>query len=520
MNRITREIVVAFAAVLLLAPRAALQAAKSKPLPPDAGAASSREIAVQTSAALACALDSAGAGDIVKLRPGNWTDVHLAVNRGGSAEKPLEISGESPGETIFTGSSDVVINAPYVTVDGLFFYQGTTKSDAVIKFNSHHGMVRNTAIVDYNPAAFDTPYYWVYFSGDRNLVERCYFKGKNNLQPLIGNALEGSRHNGVQHCYFKNIPYAQRNGREDIRVWGSGKFDPRDKDGAFFTIQGNLFEQADGEGSEIISLKSNYNQVLNNTIIATRGCINIRQGAHNVIKGNVILGRGVSQAQGVRISGPHNTVQGNYVSGCDFGIRVSCGEYVASALTANYKPHLKHGARGKTTADGRIATYPQVTDLTLSENVTVGIRGADLEVGFGYKKHWSEAQLVLLPEGCLIAGNRFVRPRGGDSVIGTIAETGPPLDQLRFAPNRYEGNHLVGGKNAFAAAAGGCQSEPLPAGWTETVEQGAFQSLAPADVGPGWVIALRCAGKFPMEDDDSCRRTSVGDEQPKKKRKR
>ena len=493
-----------------LAPLSAIHAAIKTPR---------HDFTVRTPAALATALNSARAGDLITLRKGNWSDLHLTVNRGGFAAAPLEIRGESGGETILTGSSALVINAPYVTVDGLFFHKGAIRSGAVITFNSHHGIVRNTAIVDYNPAAFDTQYYWVFFNGDNNLLDRCYFKGKNNLQPLIGNALEGSRYNGVQHCYFKNIPYADHNGREDIRVWGSGKFDPDDKDGAFFTIEGNLFDHADGEGTEIISLKSNCNQVLHNTVIATRGCINIRQGSHNVITGNVILGRGVDQAQGLRISGPQNTVQGNYVSGCEFGIRVSCGEYVATALTADYKPHLKHGAKGRSTADGRIATYPQVKDLTLIENVMVGIRGADLEMGFGYKKHWPSAQLVLLPEGCRIKENRFIRPHGGDSIIGTIPDAKPPLDQFRFEPNHYEGNHLVGGKIAFGPAAGGGKNEPLPAGWTEAVEQATFKTLAPVDVGPAWVIAFRHAGRFPMEDEDPGHSTSGGDEKPKKKHK-
>jgi poly(beta-D-mannuronate) lyase len=219
--------------LLLLAPLCAIHAAVKTPR---------RNFSVQTPAALAAALNSARAGDLVTLRKGDWSNLHLRVSRGGFAAAPLEIRGESGGETILTGSSDLLIDAPYVTVDGLFFHKGAIRSGAVITFNSHHGIVRNTAIVDYNPAAFDTQYYWVFFSGDNNLLDRCYFKGKNNLQPLIGNALEGSRYNAVQHCYFKNIPYADHNGREDIRVWGSGKFDPDDKDGAYFTIAANLFE--------------------------------------------------------------------------------------------------------------------------------------------------------------------------------------------------------------------------------------------------------------------------------------
>jgi poly(beta-D-mannuronate) lyase len=507
---------VVFAAAVLLLP-AVLQAARPGVSRTGASSASSREIAVQTPAAIAEALKSARAGDIIKLRKGIWSDVHLAVSRGGTAGVPLEITAESPGETILTGSSDLVISAPYVTVDGIFFYKGSTKSSSVITYTSHHGIVRNTAIVDYNPAAFDAGYYWVFFNGDNNLLDRCYFKGKNNFEPLIGNALEGSRHNRVERCYFKNIPFIECNGREDIRVWGAGKFDPNDKDGAYFTVEGNLFERADGEGTEIISLKSNFNQVLDNTIIATRGCINIRQGSHNLIQGNVILGQGLDGAQGVRISGPQNTVHGNYVSDCDFGIRVSCGEYAAGALTADYKPHLKHGAKGKTTADGRIATYPQVKDLTLSDNVAVGIKGADLEIGFAYKKHWPEAQIVLVPERCLIQSNRFVRPRGGDSVIGTIPDTAPPFARFRFEPSQYRENLLVGGKIAFAPAAGGCKSELLPVDWTEASEQSHIKIIASGAVGPAWVIAFRQAGKFPMEDDTSCYRISGTAVKPKKK---
>ena len=479
---------------------------------------SAREFTVQTPTALTAALKTASAGDIVTLSKGNWSDAHLNVDHGGAPGNPVTIRAEISGETILNGSSDLVITAPYVAVEGLFFYKGAIKKGAVIEFKSHHGIVRDTAIVDYNPAAFETKYYWVFFSGDDNLVDRCYFKGKNHLEPLIGNAIEGSLRNTVRQSYFKNIPYADGNGREDIRVWGPGKFDATAKSGAFFSIERNLFDHADGEGTEIISLKSNHNQVLNNTVIATRGCLNIRQGSYNLIKGNVVLGKGVEGAQGLRMSGLHNTVQNNYVSGCEFGIRVSSGEYVASALTPAYAPKQKT-VNGQTIAEGPMATYPQVKDLTLSDNVMVDISGADLEVGFAYKRHWPEEQMILIPEACLIKNNRFVRPHGGDSVIGTIPDSKPPLDKFRFEPNRYEGNQLIGGKSAFALANDGWNNEPVPAGWTDASEQNAFTILTAVDVGPAWVMAFRSAGRFPMEADDSCYRISGGAAKPKKKSK-
>lgn len=447
------------------------------------GALFGRTIAIKSPAYLR-SMDSARPGDIIVLKNGNWLDAKIIINGGGTSGKPVELRAETPGGVIFAGSSFLEINAPYVTVEGLFFYKGAISEGAVIQFNSHHGIVRNTAIVDYNPASFETKYYWAFFKGDNNLIDQCYFRGKNHLEPVIGNALEDSRHNGVVRSHFKDIPFADANGREILRIWGSGKFEERDGDGAFFTIEGNLFDHADGEGTEVISLKSSHNQVIRNTLIGTRGGINIRRGNHNTVKGNIILGGGLPDVQGLRMSGEHNVVQGNYVSRCEYGIRIACGEFTDKDLTGSYKPHAKKNAES-----GTVATYPQVKDLILSDNVIVGVSGADLEIGSAYKKHWPESQQILMPEGCLMKNNRFVRPAGGESVVGTVPDTIAPLDQFTFKPNQFVGNVLFGGKNSFAPASAGFTTQPYPGGWSEAQATLQFKPLTPADVGPEWLRA-------------------------------
>ena len=127
--------------------------------------------------------------------------------------------------------------------------------------------------------------------------------------------------------------------------------------------------------------------------------------------------------------------------------------------------------------------------------------------------------MILIPEACLIKNNRFVRPRGGDSVIGTIPDRTPPLDQFRFEPNRYEGNQLIGGRNAFPLATDGWTSEAVPDGWSEASERSKFKILTARDVGPAWVIALRETGKFPMEEDGSTTRTPASPAAARKKPK-
>jgi len=482
-----------------------------------------KEISVPNVAALAGALSSAGPGDVIVLAKGNWPNAEIKVGRGGSEQSPLTIRAESPGETLLTGTSYLEINAPHVVVDGLYFTQGAIdpKQFSVIHFKSHHGTVRNTAVIDFNPPQFEDESYWAYFSGDNNVVEKCYFKGKNNMHPLLGNAIDGSRTNTIRGCYFKNIPLDDGNGREILRMWGPGKFDPKDKDGAFNLVEGNLFDGADGEGTEIISLKSNYNRVLSNTIVGSRGCLNIRQGSHNVVQGNVILGKGVEGAQGLRMSGFDNKVEGNYVSGCDWGIRIQTGEYIESALTSGYQANMKEKKSKKGEgSEVNVAKYPPVQDLVLARNVSVNNAGADLEVGFSYKKHWPENQLVLLPENCQIKDNRFIRSAGGESLIGSLPDTQPPLDKIKLSPNHYENNLLLGGTCAYAPAESGCKVESIPAGWSVEQELVNWKVLKPEDVGPEWVVALRKAGQFAIEDDKSCYRAEPAKGEKKKKKKK
>jgi poly(beta-D-mannuronate) lyase len=322
----------------------------------------------------------------------------------------------------------------------------------------------------------------------------------------------------VRGSFFKNIPYvANANGREIIRVWGSGKIEERDEDGAYFTIENNLFDHAHGEGTEIISLKSNHNIVQRNTVISTRGGINIRRGNFNTVRGNQVLGQGREGAQGLRMSGRDNIVTGNFVSGCEYGIRVACGEYITSALTPSYSPDVK--PNGKKTAQVRIPTYPQVLRLTLTDNVTVGISGPDLEIGSSYKNHWPESQQVLLPENCVIKNNRFIRTKGGEAVLVTVAETLAPLDRFNFKPNRYEANTLIGGGSIALPAQSGFIVQPESSNDFK-IAQAATTPLSAEDVGPAWVIARRRAGDWAVEDTVSAERPAAAHDARKKKKNR
>jgi len=462
------------------------------------GTAVARDIHVRNPSQWEKAQEVVRPGDALVLDAGEWKNLKMIITKGGSATRPLVIRADIPGETVFVGSSSLEVKAPYVTVDGLYFTRGWIEKGCVISLNSHHGIVRNTAIVDYNPPSFRTESYWVFFNGDSNLVDRCYFKGKSNMHPLVGNAIDNSRHNSVTHSCFKNIPYNDGNGREIIRIWGYGKYDEVGNDGAFFVVEGNLFDHADGEGTETISLKSNRNLVKNNTVIGSRGGINIRRGSFNIVRENIVLEQGVEGAHGLRMSGSNNLVENNFVLDCDYGIRVSSGEYTKDALTKDYQPGFSEAVTSG--PPQRTAFYPQVQKLALLNNVVIGSASVDLEIGSDYQKRWPQSQMVLLPEDCLIKNNRFVRPDGGTSVIGMLVDSSLPFSRFRPNSNQYVGNLLLGGKCKFDAADKGFKTEGVRSNWSVDQELKRIKPLTLADVGPEWVIALRQAGRFQVED--------------------
>jgi len=456
-----------------------------------ASAAGAAERPVANSDELRAALAAAKPGDFIVMRDGDWKDVFIDVTSGGSEDKPLTFRAQTPGKVTLSGRSKLKLAAPHVIVDGLLFQGGalTDKDGQLIHFNSDHGRVTNCAIADYNPADVATGYYWVFFEGNHNRLDHCLLKNKSHQQPVIGNAGGGSsatdsktpsRHNTVDHCHFLDIPHVpNRNGREIFRIWGYGGNEELGDDGAFFTIEKNLFERAHGEGSEIISLKSNRSIVRENTIRATRGGITNRSGNFNQIEGNFILADGQPGASGIRIAGQGHVIRGNYIEGCEAGINIMCGEFYESDLTGKFEPILRETAPLK-----RVPRYGQVRNATIENNTLIAIAGADFFMGSGYKSGWPKSQRVLMPEGLTIAKNVVIKPKGGVAVAGATQDRNPPLDRFEFKPNVFEGNTIVGEDvkiEVQVATSGFVKVEQPPPSSPPKIKP-----LTAHDVGPGW----------------------------------
>ncbi len=398
------------------------------------GYAAGKEILVSNNSELTSAISSAKAGDVITMKDGEWKDAVIDFNATATADAPVTIKAQTAGKVILDGSSMLTFTKPYLKVDGLLFKGGAIRKGAVLNFNSDYCTISNTAIIDYNPADFGAKYYWIFFSGNNNLLTHCFFKGKNNVEPVLGNAIEGSRHNTVTYCYFKDIPYAKQNGREIMRIWGPGKLGKPSDDGAFFTVEHNLFDHADGEGVEIVSLKSNHNVVRFNTVRACMGAFTNRQGHNNTFEGNFILGENRAGTLGMRFAGENLHVVNNYISNVsDKAMLMMAGEYTDKALTTEFKPG--HGDNESLGAP----RYYQVRNCVIENNTIINSGGVGLQIGDSYKKHWPQYQMCLMPEGNSIKNNLIINCKESNIEV-IIPDADPTTSFLHFIPNKFEKN--------------------------------------------------------------------------------
>ena len=426
-------------------------------------------------------IQSAIAGDILIFKSGIWDNVHLKINKGGEKNFPIIFKAQSGGEVVFTGSSFIEINAPNIIIDGFSFKNGSIDRGAVISMNSEFGVLKNTEIVDYNPKQFDQKYVWLQFNGSNNKVMNSLFEGKTNNGPVVLNSEIGSKNNFITRSYFKNIPLKEHsNGREIIKILGPGHVYENSSDGAFFSLKENLFENADGEGVEIISIKSNRNLIQENTFLSSSGSLNVRRGTDNIISKNTFLCNAKSGAQGIRMSGQRNLIEKNYISNCEYGIAVSSGEFWDHPLTNLYDVNDRNGSKPNK------SRYPQNKFDVIRENIFVFNSGPDLDIGDReYKKHWPIHQNVLIPESCEFIKNISYRSRGGVAVVGAQVDNRPPLDQFHFEPNTFIDNFLYGGKNIFPSTNGLIEID-FPINWSESQIEKNMQIISSDDVGPNW----------------------------------
>ncbi|MBQ6882548.1 MAG: polysaccharide lyase 6 family protein [Alistipes sp.] len=363
-----------------------------------------------SSAEEVAALGVVQAGTEIVWRKGSYADQVVTLKAAGTAENPVVVRAEAPGETLFTGASRLVVKGSGAVVSGLWWKDPTAvKGKAIITLDkgSENCVVEQCAITGQNTELrADIDAKWVSLYGRNHRVERCSFLDKKNMGTLLvvwlEEGVDAPAHRIIKNHFERPVTlYAADgkmiNGQETIRI---GTSSTSMQQGAC-TVEGNYFFRCHGEQAEIVSNKSCANLYRGNLFEQSRGALTLRHGNRCRVSGNFFLGGGVDNTGGVRIIGEDHTVENNYMQDLQ-------GSGNKSALTI---------MRGEKNA--ALSGYWQVKRAIVRNNIIVNCRNG-LNVNYGSTKQTEpvietriEQNIVstIDPKHCLINYVESPRPK-------------------------------------------------------------------------------------------------------------
>lgn len=277
------------------------------------------DIKVSNAEELEEAIKNAQPGDQIVMANGIWNDIQIRFTGKGTADKPITISAETPGEVYIQGKSDLKFGGQYLIVNGLYFKNGYSPSKAVVEFRTDskniasNCQLTNCVIEGFNKPQRNMTDLWVLFRGRNNQLDQCYIAGKSNRGPTIRVDLEGiesiKNYHKIINNHFGPRPPKGGPSAETIQIGNSyTSMSP-----SYTLVANNLFERCNGE-VEIISSKSNFNEFRNNIFYKSEGSLVTRHGNYCLIDGNYFIGDKQSEnIGGMRIIGTGHWITNNYL---------------------------------------------------------------------------------------------------------------------------------------------------------------------------------------------------------------
>ncbi|WP_424961291.1 chondroitinase-B domain-containing protein [Ekhidna sp.] len=277
-----------------------------------------KSVLVSNATELEESLSNAQPGTEIVMANGEWNDVRIKFFGKGTESQPIALRAETPGEVIIQGESDLRLGGKYLVVDGLYFTNGASPSQAVIQFSinddtlAFNARVTNCVIEDFNKSQRNKQDLWVRFKGRNNQLDHCYLAGKSNRGPTIRVDLEGNEsiknYHKINNNHFGPRPPKGGPSAETIQIGNSStSMAP-----SYTQVYDNLFDRCDGE-VEVISSKSNFNEFRNNVFYKSEGSLVTRHGNYCTVDGNYFIGDENSpHVGGIRLIGTGHWVTNNY----------------------------------------------------------------------------------------------------------------------------------------------------------------------------------------------------------------
>lgn len=326
------------------------------------------KLLVNTQKEFSEAVKHAVPGDIIVLANGRWADFDAVFDVRGTADKPITLMAQTPGEVLLTGQSSLRLAGEHIIVSGLVFKDGYTARNEVISFRrdskrlANNARVTNTVIENYNNPDRSQRDIWVVMYGKNNEFDHNHLAGKLNSGPTMAVRLntDESQNNAhhIHHNYFGPRPVLGSNGGETFRI-GTSHYSLTQSNSL---VENNFFDRCSGE-VEIISNKSGGNTYRGNTFFESRGTLTLRHGNGTVVENNLFDGNSAPYTGGVRVINAQQTIQNNYFRNLT-GTRFSGGLVVMNGVP-----------------NSPINRYHQVDGASINSNVFENVSSIELGEG-------------------------------------------------------------------------------------------------------------------------------------------
>jgi len=245
--------------------------------------------------------DTAAANDTIMWNDGTYRNIIMDIDNSN-----LYITAETRGRVLFTGSSRVLVDGDFVTLDGFQFLDGNIGTNHVISITGSNNVFTQLNIKGYTCHK----YFIVREQSQFCDITYCNFENRLNLDDqnilsiLVDNDQPGFHK--IQHCSFKNFDGTGNDlGIEPIRIGVSSQANFNSRS----TVEYCYLTQCNGDG-EIISSKASQNIYRHNTFEDNpRSELVLRHGSENIVYGNFFInGKG-----GVRVrEGRDHYIYNNY----------------------------------------------------------------------------------------------------------------------------------------------------------------------------------------------------------------
>jgi poly(beta-D-mannuronate) lyase len=279
-----------------------------------AGNISANTITVRSIADLQTAINKAEAGDVITVANGVYTTTaDIAIDRKGTAKKPIIIASQGIGGAEITGAGGFNISgsSTYIIIKGFKFTHQPSRAKTA----------GATSFCRFTQNIFETPGDGedLTIAGSDHEVDYNTFQNKNAMGRFIairGTGKQIAERLWIHHNYLKSHKdQGGKNGAEAFQFGLSG-FSLSSSNSI---VEYNLLEDCAGE-NELISIKASAVTLRYNTIRNCPAQFTLRHGNHCQVYGNYFY-----NTPGLRIFGDDHVIFSNYFENCKPAITIGNG---------------------------------------------------------------------------------------------------------------------------------------------------------------------------------------------------